>query len=296
MTPPRRPLFGNDPEVKEEKIWVRPELRPHAKPVLVMDRRDPTAWLRTGTGTMEEYAFSLVKHESVLSQILDLHRYPELNLTRQTLLTWRFYHQFRTDARSPLRYPQIGLHTDVLSQDGSDLAAALETIIEIGDEDALADTVARAFGGARLRVDEHSTLFSFALEIPGLLRPLSAREFSDGQLRFLCLAAALLSPRSPALIALNEPETSLHPALYAPLAELIGRASRASQIWVTTHSRLLADQIAGRCQVEPIELTLVEGETRLAKEWGTPRRPYQRPSKEGVQENIEAFPAEGDAV
>jgi hypothetical protein len=28
------------------------------------------------------------------------------------------------------------------------------------------------------------------------------------------------------------------------LAELIGRASRVSQIWVTTHSRLLTDQIA----------------------------------------------------
>jgi len=274
VPPPHHSLFGNDPEVKEEKIWLPSGSRRNAKPVLMMDRRGPTVWLRNPGGTMDEYAFALAKHESALSQILEPHRYPELNGVRQTLLTWRFYHQFRTDAHSPLRYPQIGVHTDVLSQDGSDLAAVLETIIEIGDEETLAQTVAAAFRGARLRIEEHNTLFSLALDTPGLLRPLSAREFSDGQLRFLCLCAALLSPRPPALIALNEPETSLHPALYGPLAELIGRASRTSQIWVTTHSRLLADQIAGRCQTEPIELTLAEGETRLASEKGTPRRPY----------------------
>lgn len=296
MLPPRRCLFGNDPEVKEEKIWARPDLHSHAKPVLMMDRRGPTAWLRSATGSMEEYAFSLVKHESVLSQILEPHRYPELSFARQILLTWRFYHQFRTDGRSPLRYPQIGLHTDVLSPDGVDLAAAPETVIEIGDEEALIDTVASAFGGARLRVEEHHTLFSLALEIPGLLRPLSARELSDGQLRFLCLTAALLSPRPPALIALNEPETSLHPALYGALAELIGRASSASQIWVTTHSRPLADQIAARCDIEPIELTIVEGETRLAREWGTPRRPYRRRrTDEAVIEDPEALPTEGES-
>ena len=84
-------------------------------------------------------------------------------------------------------------------------------------------------------------------------------------------------------------------ALYAPLAELIERASRASQIWVTTHSRLLADQIAARCQVEPIDLTLVEGETRLAGEWGTPRRPYQRrPTSDAEFENSEISPIEAD--
>jgi predicted ATPase len=225
---------------------------------------------------MEEYAFSLLKHESALSQILEPHRYPELSTARQTLLTWRFYHQFRTDVHSPLRYPQIGIHTDVLSHDGTDLAAALETIMEIGEEEALAHTVATAFQGAKIRVDEQNTLFGLALEIPGLLRPLNARELSDGQLRFLCLCAALLSPRPPGLIALNEPETSLHPALYAPLAELIARAARNSQIWVTTHSRPLADQIAAHCQIEPIELALAEGETRLASDTGTPRRPFQR--------------------
>ena len=56
-------------------------------------------------------------------------------------------------------------------------------------------------------------------------RPLAAAELSDGALAYLCLVAALASYRLPGFIALNEPETSLHPDLVGPLARLIGRAS-----------------------------------------------------------------------
>ena len=131
--PPGRSLFGSDPEVKEEKL----SLRTGAKSVLMLDRRGPTAWLRNAEGRMDEYVFALLKYESVLPQIVDPHRYPEVYLARQTILSWRFYHQFRTDASSPLRSPQIGVQTNVLSPDGSDLAAALETIMEVGDESYL---------------------------------------------------------------------------------------------------------------------------------------------------------------
>jgi predicted ATPase len=269
--PPGKSLFGGDPEVKEEKLW----LLDGGKRVLMLDRRGPSTWLRNAEGRMEEYALALLKYESVLSQVVEPHRFPEINMLRQTILAWRFYHQFRTDAQSPMRFPQIGVQTNVLSHDGSDLAAALETILEIGDEGALAEAIDHAFRGARLRVDVHDTLFSIHLEVPGILRPLNAREFSDGQLRFLCLCAALLSPRPPALIALNEPETSLHPDLYPPLAQLIARTSRSSQVWMTTHSRVLADEVARLAKAAPVELTLVEGETQCAGDPNSPRRPHR---------------------
>ncbi len=269
--PVGRALFRHDPEVKEEKLWLYDD----GRKVLMLDRQGPSAWLRNAEGRMDEYALRLLKYESVLSQIVEPHRYPEVSMARQSLLTWRFYHQFRTDAHSPLRYPQVGVHTNVLSQDGHDLAAALETILEIGDSEALETAVAEAFRGARVRIESEGTLFAVSLQVPGLQRPLSARELSDGQLRFLCLCAALLSPRPPALIALNEPETSLHPDLYAPLAGLITRASAHSQIWVTTHARALADRIAASSRLTPIELEIKEGETRLAGDENTPRRPHR---------------------
>src|SRR3954452_25558814 len=77
----------------------------------------------------------------------------------------------------------------------------------------------------------------------GLRGRLAAAELSDGTLRFLLLAVALLSPRPPTLLVLNEPETSLHPELLPALAQLIARASNATQLFVVTHARALIDQI-----------------------------------------------------
>ncbi len=73
----------------------------------------------------------------------------------------------------------------------------------------------------------------------GLLRPLRGAELSDGTLRYILLAAALLSPRPPELMVLNEPETSLHADLLAPLAALIARASHGTQVLVVSHAAAL---------------------------------------------------------
>ncbi len=45
--------------------------------------------------------------------------------------------------------------------------------------------------------NEHSR-FALKMRREGIRRPLLAAEMSDGTLRFLCLAVALLSPRPPA--------------------------------------------------------------------------------------------------
>jgi predicted ATPase len=92
---------------------------------------------------------------------------------------------------------------------------------------------------------------------------LQASELSDGTLRVLCLVAALLSPRPPALLALNEPETSLHPDLREPFARLIATASRSTQLWITTHARDLAERIEAFSGHPRLELRLVDGETRV---------------------------------
>jgi predicted ATPase len=165
--------------------------------------------------------------------------------------------------RIPLRQPQIGVQTTVLSHDGSDLGAALRTILEIGDESALNEAIHSALGGASLLIQAEQTQFRMSLQIPGLLRPLQPREFSDGQLRFLCLCAALLSPRPPSLLALNEPETSLHPDLIDALARLIVVASKHTQLWITTHSKTLAERIEQHSGVPRIQLQMKDGETTI---------------------------------
>lgn len=99
--------------------------------------------------------------------------------------------------------------------------------------------------------------------MPGILRPLEARGLSDGTLRYLCLIAALLSPRPATLLALNEPEMSLHPELMLPLAELITLASNYSQIWVTTDSKDLATMISNASKTKPINLIRTETGTQI---------------------------------
>jgi predicted ATPase len=253
-------MFTLDPRVKEEYIWPSETKRR----VLMLKRDQPSAWLRNSEGSMITYPFKISKHESVLSQIIDPHLYPEISALRNEILCWRFYHQFRTDLESPLRQPQIGVQTTVLSRDGSDLAAALQTILEIGDDTFLRQTISEVFGGGTLVIEATDTLFSIKLQMPGLLRPLQARELSDGQLRFLCLCAALLSPRPPSLLALNEPETSLHPDLVNSLGRLMVRASKNTQLWITTHSRHLAESIEQHSGLPCVRLRMLDGETQVA--------------------------------
>lgn len=45
-------------------------------------------------------------------------------------------------------------------------------------------------------------------------------------------------------MAINEPENSLHPTLLAPLARLLVRASRDTQLLVVTHSMALVDHLS----------------------------------------------------
>ena len=259
---PYRSAFDLDPEVKEERVWME---GPRGMKVTFFERNSERAWILDREERLADYSGELLPTESVLSQLREPHLYPELSALRAEMNQWRFYHHFRTDHESPLRHPQVGVRTPVLGHDGRDLAAALQTIIEIGQEEDLHDAIRSAFPGASLDIDhdEESGMFAVLLRMPGLKRPLRARELSDGTLRYLCLLAALLSPRPPALLALNEPETSLHPDLYEPLARAMVNAARNSQLWVVTHSQRLAELVEQYSGEEPIRLELSGGETKV---------------------------------
>lgn len=254
--------FSLDPEVKEERVWMD---APHGLKVTFFERSPKGAWILDNDERLADYSGELLPTESVLSQLREPHLYPELSSLRTEMSRWRFYHHFRTDAESPLRHPQVGVRTPVLAHDGRDLAAALQTINEVGQSQDLHEAIRQAFPGASLEIehDEDNGMFAVLLRMPGLRRPLRARELSDGTLRYLCLLAALLSPHPPSLLALNEPETSLHPDLLEPLARQLVNAGKYSQLWVVTHSQKLAELVEKFSGEAPISLELVGGETRV---------------------------------
>src|SRR5262249_19522958 len=121
-------LFNLDPEVKEEKISFTADRHP----VVLLDRGVSSVWVRDADGRRVSFPMALSASESVLAQLQEPHRFPQLSALRQEILSWRFYHLFRTDPDAALRHPQVGARTPVLSHDGRDLAAALQTIREIG--------------------------------------------------------------------------------------------------------------------------------------------------------------------
>lgn len=257
---PRVTMFSHDPEVKEEYVW-HGGIRRTSNTLFQRDRSG--CWIRDRDARRIPYSGELGKNESVLSQLREPHLYPELSLLRAEMARWRFYHHFRTDPNSPLRHPQPGAWTPILSHDGQDLAAALQTILESEKAPDLEATIAAAFGGARIEVQADGPRFRILMHLPRLLRPLQAQELSDGTLRYLCLAAALLSPRPASLLALNEPETSLHPDLLEPLAKLIAGAGKDSQLWITTHSEPLAELVERFSGRKRTLLELVEGATHV---------------------------------
>lgn len=266
--------FDLDPEIKVECAWAGPVLRPSA----VMAQRHGTAVrLRDADGKWHNTPDAVRTYDSMLSEVADPWRAPELLTLREHMRSWRFYDHVRTDAHAPARAQQIGTRTPVLSHDGADLAAALQTIREVGDEVALDKAIEDAFPGSRIDIGAQSGRFELALRQPGMLRPLRAAELSDGTLRYLLWVAALLTPRPPSLLVLNEPETSLHPDLLPALGDLIVNASARSQVVVVTHSQALAAAMgdaAARVELEKdLGETVVAGQGVLdGPSWHWPKR------------------------
>jgi predicted ATPase len=258
---PGATAFGSDPAIKRECIWNGPVFR---RASLLVDRHGPALRALDESGTWQTIPQPISTFESMMTAFSDPRSAPEMITVRERVRSWRFYDHFRTDADAPARRPQVGTHTPVLSDDGADLAAALQTILEIGDAGGLDAAVKDAFPGARIEIAQPEGWFEVTMRQHGLLRPLRAAELSDGTLRYLLLVAALLTPRAPELLVLNEPETSLHPDLVPALARLIAAAARRSQVIVVTHDHALITALGRDRDANAIHLEKVLGETTIA--------------------------------
>jgi predicted ATPase len=269
--------FNLDPEIKREALWAGPFLRPAAS---LMERGAAGARIRGDDGQWQDGGHPLQSFDSMLSEFADPQRAPELLALRERMRAWRFYDHLRTDADAPARQAQIGTRTPILDPEGATLAAALQTIREIGSKAALDEAVELAFPGSRVEIVSTAGRFEVALHQHGLLRPLSGAELSDGTLRYLLWVAALLTPRPPELLVLNEPETSLHPDLLPALANLVVTAAKEAQVIVVTHSLpFIAALQALSPDLHTIELVKEQGATTIAGQRPLDEPPWKWPSR-----------------
>jgi predicted ATPase len=248
-----------EPQIKEEALLFHRGRRPLA----LLERRGPRAVATDEDGKKQALGTDLMASETALGAIQDPARFPDIDAVRRMMLDWKFYHDFRSDRASPLRQPCLAVTTPTLASDGSDLAAVFATLTHVrGDTVDLDRAIDDAFPGAQLVVPSPERTASFGLTMPEYPRRVfEAGELSDGTLRYLALAGALLGHRLPAFIALNEPEASLHPELLEPLARLIVRAAQRTQVWVVTHSERLAAAFETCGNVRPHTVIKRSGET-----------------------------------
>ncbi|WP_174284509.1 AAA family ATPase [Thiocystis violascens] len=134
-------------------------------------------------------------------------------------------------------------------------------------QEYLQTVVPMVHGVERKQIGPMETL-EFKQEMAGAKHPwrFLAQNMSDGTLRALGVLTALFQGNrdyAPSLIGIEEPETALHPAASAALREALSRASRHTQVIVTSHSPDLLND----CGLSPEALLAVvseKGETRIA--------------------------------
>lgn len=258
----RQSAFALDPQLKGEWIWAGEAFHPRA--------------VLSSSGPQHH------PDQSLFQRGFDPDQQPEVMLLREQILSWRFYDSFRTDPEAPARQPRVGTRCFALSGDGSDLPAAVQTILENGDGNGLQQAMDDAFPGCHLSVQNDGGLFRLHVHQPGLLRPLEAAELSDGTLRYLLLTVALFSPRLPPLLVLNEPESSLHPELLKPLARLIQAAAERTQVWVIAHAPALIDALAEQPHCRHLHLERELGATQVQAQTTLERGSWRWPGSSNV--------------
>jgi len=189
----------------------------------------------------------------MLSNIRFFNDYPIPSSARLLLSSMAFYPGFDVTRHSNLRMKPAEIRpTTVLAPNGENLGTVLHEILTRYDYRSAANEV-RDFVRAGYPTFEEihcDTTFGAPAQVvvrvreKGMRRSMELWELSDGMVRFLCLAVALLNPSPPPFVAVDEPEAGLHPKLLPIVADMIRTAAERTQVLATTHSPELLDSLA----------------------------------------------------
>ncbi|HEV3383763.1 MAG TPA: AAA family ATPase [Gemmata sp.] len=152
-----------------------------------------------------------------------------------------------------MRTPQRVQHVGFLERDGSNFASVIQTMTKI-DKNAV-ERVGRYLSAVTRSVtllgitnfgDYETVKFRVNRGDDEQVLEFDAANMSDGTLRIIgSLVAAYQSMPSPygspSLIAIEEPETALHPAAMRALVDALDEATLRTQILLTTHSAEMLD-------------------------------------------------------
>jgi predicted ATPase len=211
----------------------------------------------------------------LLSQIRFINEFPAPSAIRLLLANMTFYPGFDVSRFSNLRTKASEIRPpSFLSVNGDNLGTVLHEILTRYDFKTAADELRQFLGAAYASFEEIHCDTAFGtppqvvvrLREKGMSRSMELWELSDGMLRFLCLATALLNPTVSPFVAIDEPEVGLHPRLLPIVGDMIKTAAERTQVLVTTHSPDLLSRFA------------IEDVAVMARVADAPRAAWLRPA------------------
>jgi predicted ATPase len=169
----------------------------------------------------------------------------------EAISNWIVYHFHDTSAEAQMRRSEITADNMRLRPDASNIAPFLLELRD--DEPNHYDEVVESIRLVTPFFDDfilkpikkgEKELVNLCWKQKGSDYPMQPYHFSDGTIRFICLATSLLQPDPPSTIVIDEPELGLHPYAIEILAELIKAASKKMQVIVSTQSPPLIDNFS----------------------------------------------------
>lgn len=177
----------------------------------------------------------------------------------ESMTGWVVYHFSDTSEFAGMRRQKAINDNELLRQDAENLAAFLFMLQKTSPAayEQIRDAVRLAapfFDDFKLRpVTANLELIQLEWTQIGSDYPFRPSQFSDGTLRFICLATALLQPNPPATMLFDEPELGLHPYALTLLASLFKRAAKSGrQVIACTQSAALLNEF------EPEDVIVVD--------------------------------------
>ena len=218
------------------------------EPVISIKRDGKKAWIMKGIfEVLYELKPELIdEEETLLSAAGPFDGLSDVPWLKSMLSSIAVYHDIRVDRAAAIRSPTATRYEQRVDSDGQNLISVLHTLYT-GNREFKRDIDAAmraAFGN-----DYEEIVFPPAADQRiqlrvrwrSLKREQSAADLSDGTIRFLLLMTVLAAPDPPPVIAIDEPETGLHPAMLPIVAEHAVDAALRSQVALSTHSPQLLD-------------------------------------------------------
>ena len=183
--------------------------------------------------------------DSMLSQLKDSDRYPQISTLRKAIADISIYTYFNTTETSPIRKPAAPTTATKLIADGSNLPQLLNWInINYKKYYKSIKNSLNSINPNITDINFHpiSTNIELLLEEEELNSAVHVAHVSDGTLRFLCLMAIVHNPKRGRFVCIDEPEVGLHPDMICEIMEAMEEASDKTQFLITTHSELVLNQ------------------------------------------------------